>query len=179
MKKIISLIILSLFTYNTIGFLAVHPFLSIYYKHRGRRRAEISSEEVKQECLIFNKEDIEKGKINFSWINSREFRYNGDMYDIIEKEETDSELIVNCINDTKEKKFEEEFVKNVSRMSSNNKHRSKVNSYKRVSLSEPVKLSREDSFISFNKCLHIFSYGYYKSIFLETPTPPPKSLSII
>ena len=69
------------------------------------------SEEEMIELLIFNKEDIEKGRLDFKWIHSREFKYNGDMYDIVTKEETDEQLIVHVINDTKEKKLEEEFEK--------------------------------------------------------------------
>ncbi|MDZ7626016.1 MAG: hypothetical protein U5J96_16410 [Ignavibacteriaceae bacterium] len=51
------------------------------------------SEEEMIELLIFNKEDIENNKIDFRWIHSREFKYNGDMYDIVTKEETDKQLI--------------------------------------------------------------------------------------
>ena len=69
------------------------------------------------EFLVFDKDDILNGKVNFRWIHSREFKYNGDMYDIVKKEETDKQLIVHCINDTKEKKLEEEFEKRVHKNS--------------------------------------------------------------
>ena len=52
------------------------------------QRADMPSEEEMIELLIFNKEDIENNKIDFRWIHSREFKYNGDMYDIVTKEET-------------------------------------------------------------------------------------------
>ncbi|HEY6435664.1 MAG TPA: hypothetical protein VIY47_03675, partial [Ignavibacteriaceae bacterium] len=97
MKKIISILVLSLFIYNAIGFLAVHPLLSIYYKYRGMERADKPSKDEMIELLIFNKEDIQKRKIDFKWIHSREFKYNGEMYDIVEKKENDDQLIVYCI----------------------------------------------------------------------------------
>ena len=83
----------------------------------GMLRADMPSEEEMIELLIFNKDDIENNKIDFRWIHSREFKYNGDMYDIVTKEETAEQLIVYVINDTKEKKLEEEFEKRVHKNS--------------------------------------------------------------
>ncbi len=86
-------------------------------------QANKPSKEEMIELLIFNKKDIQEGKINFRWIHSREFKYNGDMYDIVKKEETDRQLFFYCINDTKEKKLEEEFEKRVHKNSSEDKQR--------------------------------------------------------
>ncbi len=95
------------------------------------------SKEEMIELLIFNKEDILEGKIDFRWIHSREFKYKGDMYDIVTKEETDKQLIVYVINDTKEKKLEEEFEKRVHKNSTEDKQLPSVIKYS-LSISEPV-----------------------------------------
>ena len=157
MKKITSILILSLFIYNTIGFLALHPVLSIYYKYVGMEQANRPSKEEIIELLIFNKEDIQKGKIDFRWIHSREFKYNGDMYDIVKKEETDKQLIVHCINDTKEKKLEDEFEKRVHKNSSEDKQRPTTSNF--VSISEPVQ--SEELYLSIN-----FKPIFYRSRYL-------------
>ncbi len=174
MKKITSILILSLFIYNTIGFLALHPILSIYYKYVGLEQANKPSEEELIERLIFNKEDIQKGKIDFRWIHSREFKYNGDMYDIVKKEETDKQLIVHCINDTKEKKLEEEFEKRVHKNSSEDK-RLPVNINIINSLfSEPIQSEQIKNDLVYEQSFNNWRTDFYQSLFLDIPSPPPR-----
>ena len=126
------------------------------------------------ELLIFNKEDIQKRKIDFKWIHSREFKYNGDMYDIVDKKETEDQLIVHCINDTKEKKLEEEFEKRVHKNSLEDKQRPPSSNFSFVSISEPVHNEKPYNLIT-NECT--FSYRlteFYKSFNLDIPSPPPR-----
>ncbi len=136
-------------------------------------RADMPSEEEMIELLIFNKDDIEKGRIDFRWIHSREFKYNGDMYDIVNKEETDNQLIVYVINDTKEKRLEEEFEKRVHKNSTENKHLPLIIKYS-LSISEPAQ-SNQISFIfdqqSTFDCQFVNSYN---SLHLDIPSPPPR-----
>jgi len=132
------------------------------------------SEEEMIELLIFNKEDIGKGRLDFRWIHSREFKYNGDMYDIVEKKETDEQLIVTCINDTKEKKLEEEFEKRVHRNSTEEKQRPSTNSYNFVSLSEPVQPENAGTTPVCESKLNYWLNEFYRSIQPDIPSPPPR-----
>lgn len=147
--------------------------MSMYYKYVGMQRADMPSEEEMIELLIFNKEDIENNKIDFRWIHSREFKYNGNMYDIVKKEETDKQLIVYCINDTEEKKLEEEFEKRVHKNSSEDKHIPSIIKYS-LSISEPVQ-SEQIGIAQVNQT--VFNYwrtDSYKSLYLDIPSPPPR-----
>ena len=147
--------------------------MSMYYKYVGMQRADMPSKEEMIEILIFNKKDIENNKIDFRWIHSREFKYNGDMYDIVKKEETDKQLIVYCINDTKEKKLEEEFDKRVHKNSSEDKHIPSIIKYS-LSISEPVQ-SELIGIAQINET--VFNYwrtDSYKSLYLDIPSPPPR-----
>ncbi len=147
--------------------------MSMYYKYMGMLRADMPSEEEMIELLIFNKEDIEKGRIDFRWIHSREFKYNGDMYDIVNKKETDVQLIVHVINDTKEKKLEEEFEKRIHKNFTENKHLPLTIKYS-LSISEPVK-SNQISFINDQQStVDCQLYNSYNSLHLDIPSPPPR-----
>jgi len=131
------------------------------------------SEEEMIKLLVFNKEDILNGKINFRWIHSREFKYNGDMYDIVKKEEKDKKIFLHCINDTKEKKLEEEFEIRVHKNSTDDKQRPTTNNYNN-SITEPAQ-SKQVTIVSVSEI--VFSYwrtDSYKSLFLDTPSPPPR-----
>ena len=164
--------ILSLFIYNTFGFLAVHPILSIYYKYVGMEQANKPSKEEMIELLIFNKKDIQEGKIDFRWIHSREFKYNGDMYDIVKKEETDKQLFFYCINDTKEKKLEEEFEKRVHKNSLEDKQRPASNNF--VSISEPVQPEKIGNSLACKCTFSFWLTEFYQSLNLDIPSPPPR-----
>ena len=152
--------------------MAVHPILSIYYKYVGMEQANKPPKEEMIELLIFNKNDIQEGKIDFRWIHSREFKYNGDMYDIVKKEETDKQLFFYCINDTKEKKLEEEFEKRVHKNSLENKQRPASNNF--VSISEPVQPEKTGNSLACESTFSFWLTEFYQSLNLDIPSPPPR-----
>jgi len=173
LKKSISILVLSLFIYNIVGFLAVFPFLSMYYKNLGMQKTgkDYSGEII--ELLIFNKEDIGENKIDFKWIHSGEFSYNGGMYDIVKKEEKGNHLFLYCINDKKEKKLEEEYAKKIQDNSTNSKHR-QLSNHLNILLSEPVQAEKL-SFAPVHDYRHsIACSDFYNSVQLDIPSPPPR-----
>ena len=138
------------------------------------KEVEKPSEEGLIELLIFNKNDILNNRINFRWIHSHEFKYNGDMYDIVEKKETDVQLIVYCINDTKEKKLEEEFEKRVRKNSSGDKNRPNINNINFNFLSEPAQTEELNLYVALRVEFFCFDTNLYKSFLADTPSPPPR-----
>jgi hypothetical protein len=145
----------------------------MYYKYLGMQRADMPSKEEMIELLVFNKEEIEKGRIDFRWIHSREFKYNGDMYDIVKKKETDKQLIVYVVNDTKEKKLEEEFEKRVHKNSTENKHLPSIIKYS-SSISEPVQAEQIEIALAYNSVFSYWRTDSYKSLHPDIPSPPPR-----
>jgi len=154
--------------------LAVHPILSIYYKYVGMEQANKPSKEEMIELLIFNKKDIQEGQVNFRWIHSREFKHNGDMYDIVKKEETEDQLIVYCINDTKEKKLEEEFEKRVHKNSSEDKQLPSNKNIINILLSEPIQYEQISSALVYELSFNNWCADFYQSLNLDIPSPPPR-----
>lgn len=126
------------------------------------------------ELLIFNKEDIQQNKISFKWIHSREFKFNDNMYDIVEKKETETELIIYCINDTEEKKLEEEFEKKIHRNSIEDKQIPTSNSLNFVSISEPAESEKPNSLLFSESTLSFWSTEFYQSLNLDIASPPPR-----
>ena len=174
MKKTATILVICVFVFNTIGFLAIHPFMSMYYKYLGMEQADKPSKEEMVELLIFNKEDIQKGKIDFKWIHSREFKYNGDMYDIVKKEESDKQLMVQCINDTKEKKLEEEFEKRVHKNSSEDKRLPSGKNILNILLFEPIRSEQIRNDLVYEQSFNNWRTDFYQSTFLDIPSPPPR-----
>ena len=138
------------------------------------QEAKMPSKEEMIERIVFSKEDILFGKIDFRWIHSREFKYNGDMYDIIEKRETENQLIVYCINDTKEKKLEEEFEKKVHKNSSENKNHHTQKNINFNLISEPAQIDEIKLSLTFKHNCYCLGTALYKSFSPDIPSPPPR-----
>ncbi len=137
-------------------------------------QANRPSKEEMIELLIFNKKDIQEGKIDFRWIHSREFKYNGDMFDIVKKEETEDQLIIYCINDTKEKKLEEEFEKRVHKNSLEDKNLPANKNIINILLSEPIQGEQISNDLVYELSFNNWSSDFYQSSFLDIPSPPPR-----
>lgn len=145
----------------------------MYYKYLGMQRAELPSNEEMIELLVFSKEDLVNGKVDFKWIHSGEFKFNGDMFDIVKKDETDKELFLYCINDTKEKKLEEEFAKRVHKNSSDDKHFPSAFKFN-ISTSEPVQSENVRITLACALQSNYWQTESYKSLHLDIPSPPPR-----
>jgi hypothetical protein len=174
MKNTITILLSLVFVYNTVLFLAVHPFLSIYYKHLGNQRAENPSKVEKIETLVINKEDILEGKIDFMWINSHEFKYNGDMYDIIKKGENDNQLFLYCSIDAEEMNLEEGFKKRVHKNSSEGKNFPTIKYIISSLFSGLIQYEQFSNALEYECSLNFKRNDFYQSPLLNIPSPPPR-----
>jgi len=95
------------------------------------------------------------------------------MYDIVTKEVTDEQLIVYVINDTKEKKLEEEFEKRVHRNSTENKNLPTIVKYN-SSISEPVFSNQINFILDYQSAFDCRLNDLYKSLYFDIPSPPPR-----
>jgi hypothetical protein len=174
LKKTISILLTILFLYSTVGFLAVHFFLSNYYKELGLREVKEIADADAIQILVFDKSDIQNSKIEFMWIHSDEFRYNGDMYDIVKKEENENQLILYCLNDSRETKLEKDFERELDTNTTNKKQNAGDNNPFNTLNSEAA---GESSLNQSDVKRISFGFNYIKNyapICTEIPSPPPK-----
>lgn len=50
----------------------------------------------------FYLDELEADPSNMTWIHSREFRFHGEMYDILDRQEVNGRMLLHCIHDVKE-----------------------------------------------------------------------------
>jgi hypothetical protein len=174
LKKIVSIAILFLFIYNTIGFLLVHTLLSPYYKYLGRQEAESTSQKEIIELLVLDKKDVNAGRIDFVWIDSGEFMYENEIYDLVKKSENNEQIFLFCINDKRELELEKEFQQRLNENCSNKKQKPENNNSLKSLTTEPNCYLISDAmnfqnlkYVSYNRGIILFLMG-------EVPTPPPK-----
>lgn len=99
MKKIITILLLSLFSFHILGVYVSFQVREHYIKKDIKRRIKKGVPEEELAHIIY-KPSI---KNQFEWKHKAEFRYNGTMYDIVRTEfVNDSTQIFHCVNDSQE-----------------------------------------------------------------------------
>lgn len=111
MKKLLAFILIAIFLYNQMGYFIA--FKIKQYEVRREIKARIKSSVPQSELTVIR---IESGKENkLQWIKeNKEFRYNGNMYDVVRKEMAAGAVIYHCINDVQEKQLFNDLNEHVS-----------------------------------------------------------------
>jgi hypothetical protein len=120
-------------------------------------------------CIKFLKKDLSRSE----WIGKNEFEYNGSMYDVVKKGETNQYYSFYCLNDQNE----EILIKNYNRQFDNNKDKTTQHSSRTfVTLVAPAILKNKTSIKRTDTVSSITNYlsFNYQSIWLDKLTPPPK-----
>lgn len=109
LHRITALIAAITLLYNTSGYVIVYQQLTTLAKHSNH--LAIEKKQVKEQIILlsFNKTDIKNGNIDFIWKHSKEFKYNGSMYDIVERIDSEDSVYFYCFLDEKENKLEANF----------------------------------------------------------------------
>lgn len=124
LKKLTVITAALILIYNTSGYIIVYQHLISMTRYNNHQAIE--QKQVKEKIIIlsFLKSDIEDKRIDFVWKHSREFKYNGSMYDIVERYDTEDSVHFYCFLDKKENKLKADFNKHFE----NNKGDKKNNS---------------------------------------------------
>jgi hypothetical protein len=174
LKKIINIILTILFIYNTVGFIVVQPFISFYLKHLGSEEARNVLNNESVELIVLQKEDILRKKLIYERIDSKEFRLNDDIYDIVKEVDKDSLIFFYCINDKREKDVEKNFRKNIEENTANKKHNNNYRVSINKIISEPIEfLILEKQHPAATK-LNAYYTGLHSQVWKNVITPPPK-----
>lgn len=174
MKRLLTIFILSVFIYNSIGFIVLQPLFTFYTKHLGLRDVENPTKQNLIELIVLKKADILSGNLNFKRIDQKEFRLNNNLFDIVKEVENDSNIIFYCINDKREEALDKNFQKKMEDNAANKQRQANVRVAIKKVISEPI------DFLSVNKqnlrgMKHkIIVDAVPDQICRDVSTPPPK-----
>ena len=131
----------------------MRAFLKAEKNHKDVLQISLNEKEVKQ----------------LYWENESEFRYNGEMYDVIETTKTKDQLVVRCISDNKETALINEYQKNNKRNHSNSLAAQLI--MIQFVLPSGFSISPSQKIIENHFCRHSFAlYNCVSAIFI----PPPE-----
>lgn len=191
MKKLITLLLLSLFSFHIFGVYISFEIKEHYIKKDIKRRIKQGVPEGELAQIIYKPSN----KNQFEWKHKAEFRYNGTMYDIVRRETlNDSTQIFYCINDEQEtvlfkdleKQLEEELL--ISLHSKNKTTKSKKAPTSAKTLYKTLAKYITDNSVCFSDTdwIAISSkkdktvchyFNHYPSLHLNIQSPPPRQVS--
>lgn len=167
MKKLISISLLFLFLYNTIGCYFVFKFIQHEIHEEIEKQIKNEIPDAELELISFKIDD----KIDWKE-KDKEFEHNNKMYDVVRIEIKKDSINYYCIDDKKEEDLFSQFAKFTGRNSSNSKKLSNILSsiFKNYYFNQI-----ELNLLAFkkNKILPFYTERY-KNIFAKINTPPPK-----
>ncbi|QQS35356.1 MAG: hypothetical protein IPM56_14040 [Ignavibacteriales bacterium] len=174
-KKIISYFAITLLLYNSCGYVLV--YLPLIHITKYEVEQQIEDGELKKDLikLSFQKSDIKNGLVNLQWKHSKEFRYNDEMYDIVEEYESSDSIHYICHHDKKEKELE----KNLSKHYEKDDARKNSRSTRNIIIQQVTDLfsyPEINNYQQISKQTYLVSTEYIAELNdPEVPTPPPKS----
>lgn len=168
MRKLISILILIILIFNIGGY--YFCFKILQYKIRCEIKNKILKNVKDQElCLIIINKD---NKSDITWYeNNKEFKYQGQMYDVVRIKNYNNEKCYYCINDKKEKQLLTNYYKNINLKK--NIERKIKNIFNVKYVLRQCTLKNKSIIInrSFSEIVFI-----YKSNILDIFPPPPKNI---
>ena len=176
-KKIISILLLILFLFNVSGYFVVFKLRQYNAREEMKTRIKQNLRDEEMEVIIIQNSEINSPLSDFCFIEEDEFRYKGNLYDIVRKKTEGSNTVFYCINDKQEEKLFDGLNEHIKRNTDQNTPtKDKSNTLTKSIVKEA--LPEKPDFIAYSVNQHIL-YFKYNSLtnkqFIPVPSPPPKS----
>ncbi len=176
MKRIFSLVFISLYIYNIIGYLALFSALQYQVRSEVKNMLKAGVPEHELVKFSFHTPSLQNGFYGIQWIEENEFRHNGNMYDVVHMNTAHDTTYLFCVNDTQEKYLFENLDSHVQREMGGSAKPGKLDSFKDV-----FKDSYAQKCIDFNLLPRTgiqpeLLADQYTSVDPDTPLLPPRHL---
>ena len=166
MKRIISSVLLVVLLFNIGGYYLWFTIKQHQLKNEIRNEIIKGLDEKDLSLIVVSQSD----KTSLRWVEAgKEFRYKGEMYDVVKVKIVNKALQYYCLKDSKEQQLINRFSKTNSKKKNEKTNKTHLNNlYTAQTFSFQQKLTASD--ITYPG-LHIF----YESAFPEIHSPPPRN----
>lgn len=174
MRRLFALVFIFLYLYNIVGYLALFSVLQhrVQNEVKNMLKAGVSEKELVQ--FAFHTPSLDNGTYQVQWIETNEFRYEKNMYDVVHSSTMYDTTYFFCIDDTQEKRLFENLDSHVQREMDGSAQPGKFDPFKDV-----FKDSFAYRFIHFNLLPRTgiivdLPADQYVSVELDMPFLPPR-----
>lgn len=174
MKKAISIVLVSIFLFNSAGYYVFFKIAQIEIKKEIKKELKLSVNSQDLTVISFFNSEMEA----IHWVEkNKEFIHNNQMYDIVRRSSTDNETTFYCINDKQEKKLFEHLEEQVLKQIENNKNSKSDSSKKNADNIVKTYFFEEPTSLIIQESSPYFYNHYnksYTSVDVLISTPPPR-----
>jgi hypothetical protein len=175
LKRIVSISLLLIFLYNLTGYYFTFEFNRRQVCKEIKQRIKKCVPEV--DLVTF--QVLSSDEKNLFWTKKgKEFRYKGEMYDIVRRTKNGDTVSYSCIRDVKESKLFADLDKHVQKHMNDNPQRKKENQeiFKKLIQSVFIQDDPTRDIASFNviELEFFFKQRKYDSIIIDKLSPPPQ-----
>ncbi len=170
MCRIISILLSFLIILNSSGYVFI--YIERLASNKQKMELLISSQKNLSlfEKFIFTEKEFSS---KIKWHSKIEFELNGKMYDIAKVNKTNERVIVYCIQDEKE----DELISSFEKVNKTNSEKDKLHFTQTYNTSNLIAV--ENKLFLSEKIRNVTAlsgdyFNNYRSVFLQSPTPPPK-----
>ena len=174
MRRFFALIFLSLYLYNIVGYLAVFSVIQYRIRSEVKKQLKESVPDSQLHHLSFHTAALERGEYRVQWIEDHEFRYEGQMFDIVRSFAANDTTYFVCINDVQEERLFEHIDNHVKRQMENRGQSGKFDSFKDVFQDSHRAVVTLFQGLHFSGEIIDPIRNKYYSITLEVPFLPPR-----
>ncbi len=163
-----------IFLYNITGYFAVFKILQFQIRREVEHEIKDNSSDKKLVTISIQNTDI----ASVIWLKKgKEFKYKGELYDIVKQKTTQEKTFFYCFQDKKEKELFAELDEHIQiHITTNTNRRKRANNYiKKLAKDYFFKFSaHKNQSISFVKVNYHKYLQAYKSVCIEKQSPPPQ-----
>ena len=109
MKRTVSILLSALLIFNSLGYVVFYHQVRYQIRSMMRNEVRLGLGSSKVETVRIYYSDIRSKKIDFKRMEKREFRLDGQMYDVVKEEKHEDFILFYCIKDIKETALNELF----------------------------------------------------------------------
>lgn len=171
MKKFTAYFLLSLFTFNAIGFYLV--FGLQLYAIKAEVQQEITGGNFAEELVQITVSLENEGELD--WKDSSEFLYRGQMYDVVSKSHEAYTTVYTCKKDSEEKDLFDAFEKQLKKNNKRNKRNHKTDkNLKKVFFKKLTVYASSTPSIQEVRKMSFLKDILYHSPSISVTSPPPR-----
>ncbi|MBI5473266.1 MAG: hypothetical protein HY961_13060 [Ignavibacteriae bacterium] len=177
MRRFCALIFLFLYLYNIVGYLAVFSVIQYRIREEIKGMLKASVPETQLEYLSFHTASLQRGECAVQWIEDHEFRYHGQMFDIVRTVMSGDTTTFVCINDRQEEKLFAHLDSHVARQMANSSTPGKLDSFKDAFQDSLRTFTIPSHDLQCSSEIIDSATDKYISVALDVPFLPPRQIS--
>jgi hypothetical protein len=176
LKKILSILLVSLLIFNSAGYVLVYFQLKFSFQKEALSKLENFLEPSEMTVINISANEFRNGSDNFFRVNDKEINFYGKLYDISQVEYINDSVKIVALSDDNENKLNEFFEYTLNK-NLNDKY-SKTASIIKLLITEaglPTEFTSTSSWRE-DMCYNFIFVPILENFF-DVPSPPPKTIS--